>query len=1072
MNKEFSAAYKQLNKAQQRAVDAIDGPVLVVAGPGTGKTQLLSLRVANILQKTDTDPASVLCLTFTNFAATNMRERLATLVGADAHNVMVRTFHSFAAEIMNLYPDYFWSGARLDIAPDAVQLEIIQDILAKLPLDNPLASKFAGSYTALSDVQQALRLSKEAGLTPDKLGAMLAVNQAYIDLIEPQLIEALEGTLSQKRLGNLEQAIAQLPDQPIDEAVTPLTSLSTVLKDGLKQAIAEDESTGKTTQTGKWKRRWLQAVNGQKGLFDERRRNDWWLAVADVYASYRDTLHSHGYYNYSDMIIEVITQLEQNPDLLAGVQERFLYVLIDEFQDTNAAQLRLAHLVATHYSSEGKPNLMAVGDDDQSIFAFNGAELNNMLSFRRTYNDTKVIVLEENYRSTQALLDVSASIIEQANDRLVKRETDLVKKLHAAKSPAPGQIRHLTYPTEEHQLSAIAKRVKEQWLEDESQAIAVLARNHSSLRQLSSLLSGLQVPISYEQQNNVLDNVVVVQVCLLAETVDALGKGDRVAANHYLSKLVQHPAWRIKPKTLWQLALASSRGDNWLDSLLGHDDEKLVDLGKWLMWLSRQAASEPLPVMLEHLIGLRVGQHLTSPLREYFLSKRDIDNKYLESLSAVQTLRRAADEFTAARPGNTTIDDFVRLTRLHRELGRPITDQSWFVSGDQAVQLMTIHKAKGLEFDTVFLLDAIEDNWRPRHIGRKPPANLPLQPYGEQYDDYVRLLYVAATRARRSLIVSSFATDGQGKTLLPTPLINNLPTEVASLEPSIEVLESALSWPRLDSKNERALLQKRLEGYQLSVTALLQFLDVSSGGPETFLERQLLRLPSVATAEMAYGTAIHKALQTAQQLTNKGKFSLKTVRESYKVSLQQQHLPETETARYLAHGSQTLKSLFKDLDFELSRSGQAEMAISQLRLGEALVSGKLDRIDLSDDQLLITDYKTGKPLTSFTTRDRTKMIKAWRHRNQLTFYALLASQSGHFKTAKTITTQMLYVEARSPSELSLGLEPEPEDLQRLQQLINVVWRHILQLDFPDISHYSQDAAGITAFEDDLLSGKL
>ncbi|MEK7594929.1 MAG: ATP-dependent DNA helicase [Patescibacteria group bacterium] len=1075
MNQEFAAAFKQLNKAQLKAVEAIDGPVLVVAGPGTGKTQLLSLRVANILHKTDADPSAVLCLTFTNFAATNMRDRLATLVGPEAHNVMVRTFHSFAAEIMSLYPDYFWNGALLNIAPDAVQLEIIQDILAKLPLDNPLASKFAGNYTALSDVQQALRLSKEAGLTPSKLKAMIEVNDAYLDVVEPLLIDSLGDSLSYKKLEQLAVTIDSLPDQQIDEAVAPLTSLSTVIKNSLQQAIVADQDTGKTTNTGKWKRQWLQTVNGEKGMFDERRRNAWWLAAADVYATYRATLHGHDYYDYSDMIIEVTTQLEQNPELLASVQERFLYVLIDEFQDTNAAQLRLAHLVATHSSSEGKPNLMAVGDDDQSIFAFNGAEINNMLSFRRTYPSTQLIVLQDNYRSTQAILDASATVIEQADDRLVKREVDLNKNLKAANGPESGKIQHAIYPTREHQLSAIAKRVQAQCAEDQTQTIAVLARNHSSLRQISSLLNELKVPISYEQQNNVLDHPLIQQICLLAEIATAIKEGDKSAVNYNLARLLQHPVWQVEPRTLWQLAIDNYREADWMKSLHNSDDKRLVILGDWLLWLARQSSTEPLPVMLEHLVGLRQGELLTSPLRDYFLSKRDIDNTYLEGLSAIQTLRRTTDEFVTAREGHTGIADFVRLTRLHRELDRPITDQSWFVSGDHAVQLMTVHKAKGLEFDTVYVLDTIEDNWQPRHIGRKPPANLPLQPYGEQYDDYVRLLYVAATRAKSSLIVSSFNTDSEGRALLATPLISALPTDdigSKDIEPPIEVLESTLMWPRLETKDEKTLLKKRLEGYQLSVTALLQFLDVSEGGPQHFLERQLLRLPDITTSNMAYGTAIHKALQTAQQLTNAGKFKLPLVLESYKTSLATQPIPLPEIERYLSHGEQTLRALFGELGFTLNKSGQAEIAINQLTINQVPLSGKLDHINLAGDELIITDYKTGKPLSSFDTRNQTKMIKAWRHRTQLVFYALLASQSGRYKTAKSIKAQMIYVEAESSKELSLALDPDQASMDRLEKLMGIVWRHISELNFPDISNYSQDAKGIAEFEQDLLDGKV
>jgi DNA helicase-2/ATP-dependent DNA helicase PcrA len=1068
MNQLFDTAFDRLNDAQRAAVTQIDGPVLVIAGPGTGKTQLLSLRVVQILRQTDTDASNILCLTFTNAAATNMRERLATLVGHEAQRVMVRTFHSFASEIMNLYPEYFWNGARLTIAPDALQLEIIQNMLSELPFDNPLAMKFAGSYTSVKDVRDALKLTREAGLTADKLAAMLQVNEAYIDLIEPDLVALLSAPLSFKKLPQLAASVAALPDQLINESVVPLVSLSSVIKDSLIVAIEADAELGKTTNTGKWKNRWVQSVGGEKKMQSERDRLKWWQSLVDAYEIYRRKLHARGYYDYSDMLIEVITQLEAHPELLSQVQERFLYVLIDEFQDTNKAQLRLANLVAAHPSNEANPNIMAVGDDDQSIFAFNGAELSNMLSFERSYPDTKVIVLEENYRSSQLILDSAAAVIHLAEDRLVKRRPGLSKNLIARNQPANTSIRHISYPTRDHELSAVARSLGQQWQSQPEQTIAVLARSHDSLERIASLLSALQVPIRYERQQDVLQSEIVQLVLLLAKTVLAVGEGDQKLANHYLARLLRHPVWAVEPSTLWKLAVRQRSQADWLEALLDHSDAKLVALANWLLWLAGEASYQPLPIMLEYLLGLRAGTHLTSPLREYYLATRHIDNHYLQVLSASQLLLQLADEFSDQPVAS--LEDLVRFCQLNTFLSQTINDSSWFVSGDRAVELLSVHKAKGQEFDHVYIISAVEDNWKPRRSGRKPPANLPLQPIGEIDDDYARLMYVAMTRAKQSIHISSFGASEQGKQIIATPLLEALPAAVlddAEAEDPIIVLEQALSWPSLDGALELQLLKPVLENYSLSVTALLRFLDITGGGPQAFLERDLLRIPEVSNASMGYGNAIHRALQYAQ-MTQPAP-PLQAIIDAYETSLREQRLTDNDIARYLPHGEQVLNALFIDKGFSLPPNGQAEMSLST-NLEDVRLGGKIDHVIFHNGQLLITDYKTGKPLSSFSTRDKTKEIKAWKHRTQLTFYALLSQLSGRFAGLQDMQTRMLYVEADTAREMSLNFTPSAEDLQRLSALITAVWPKIISLNLPDVTNYSSDMSGITAFEDDLISG--
>jgi DNA helicase-2/ATP-dependent DNA helicase PcrA len=1070
---DFNTGYDNLNKAQKDAVDAIDGPVLVVAGPGTGKTQLLSIRVANILNKTDTDASSILCLTFTNFAATNMRERLAKLVGNSAHNVKVRTFHSFAAEIMQTYSEYFWNGASLAIVPDALQLDIIQSILAELPLDNPLASKFAGNFTAIKDIKNSLALSTDAGLTPAKLKAMVEVNQAYIDLIEDRLVEVLEPSLSYKKLEGLNDAIQELPDQPIDESVRPLSSLSRVIKDSLGAAIALDQGTNKTVNTGKWKKRWIQSVQGNKGIFDERKRNNWWLALAGVYAIYRNKMHSLGYYDYSDMIVEVISTLDKNPDLLAAVQESFLYVLIDEFQDANAAQLRLADLVARSSADEDKPNLMAVGDDDQTIFAFNGAEINNMLNFKKSYPSTKVVVLTNNYRSNQAILDMSDKIINQADERLITHMSELNKQLTAKTSHPKSQISLTTYPTKEHELKLVSESIKTAWEDDPEQSLAVLARGHESLRQISYYLHEAGVPIRYEKQNNVLDKDLIIQLERLSEIVVAIGRGDKATVNFNLSRLLTHPVWQIEPKTLWQLATLNSHyASDWLDSMLEYKDTTCSSIANWLVWLSRESSYQPLTIMLDYILGLRAGEVITSPLRQYFLDNKGLNSDYLETLSGLRVIQSHLGEYVGFNSTEPKLEDFVRFMQLNRTLERPIVDESWFVTKDKAVELMTVHKAKGLEFDTVFLLNATEHDWQPRHMGRKPPANLPLQPYGEHFDDYARLAYVAATRARRSFIVSGYLSDAGGKKLLISPLFQDLALIDKSNEldePSeINVLESSLSWPRLQMIDQKALLKPRLDNFKLSATGLITFLDLSQGGPDRFLERDLLRLPEAKIDYMSYGTAIHSAMQFAQNQVNESALNLSDVVAAYQTKLTSLQLPKVSLVRYLVHGEQVLKKLFTNYGFELEQGGQAEVSIGDANVNEVLLNGTLDHVQKNGNNLLITDYKTGTALTSFDTKAQDKAIKAWRQRTQLLFYCLLAHKSGRFKGINKYIARIVYVEAEDQRQLILRLEPTSEDIERLEKLIIRVWRQIQTLSFEEKLDFTQDIKGIQDFEQYLL----
>lgn len=1071
---DFQSNLARLNPAQKQAVKTIEGPLLVIAGPGTGKTQLLAMRVANILRTTDTNPANILCLTFTNKASVNMKERIIQLAGSAAGRTVVKTFHSFAAEIMNAYPDYFWNTASLNIAPETVQLDIIESIVAELPLDNPLAMKFAGQFTLISDIQRAISLTKDAGLTPEKLSALIDSNLAYIDVIEPELTKITTDRLSSKSLNNLLTKVSNLPLQKIDRTIAPLISLSTVINESLEQAIINDEGTSKTTNTGKWKKQWIQTVDSKRGMFQERKRNLWWKELAGVYGSYRDEIHKRGFYDYADMLVEVITQLETHPQLRSEVQERFLYVLIDEFQDTNPAQLRLSHLISEYHEDEGNPNLMAVGDDDQSIFKFNGAELNNMLGFKRIYQNAETIVLKQNYRSTQEVLNAAKDVIEQAQDRLVTRDKTLNKDIKAATDIKPGKIEALSYSSRELQLSSIAREIQKRYKTDKD--IAVLARNHDGLLKMTSILQGLGVPVRYEQQSNVLEHEAVEQAYTVAKVLESIKAGDKDSTDALIHLVLRHPMWNVPAQTLWELAIDNSREPNWLKSLLSHKESSVRDIGNWFVTLAKQSDNQPLAVTIEQIIGLIPTKDYTSPMRDYFLIQQQSPSRYLKNISAIQLLRSLIYEFSLQAEPSLT--DFIKLVELSKSNNKIIADESPFVSGENAVQLLTIHKAKGLEFNSVYLIDAVESNWSPKKGSRKPPANLPLLPPGDELDDYVRLMYVALTRAKQNITISAYYLDHAGKEVAESPIMQGA-FDIKKIDEKnqttiIEILEENMHWPQLDQGNEKAMLKARLETYSLSVTHLLNFLDLRNGGPQYFKEKNLLYLPEAKQPHLSYGTAIHAALDHAQKLTNKDDFQLKKVQAKFSEALSDEQLRKPEFVKFNKQGRQVLAQLFQKYGYLIPKDGVAEQAIKDVRLRNAVIRGTIDRMFINDSKVEIIDYKTGKPLASLVTRDKTKMEKAWRHKTQLVFYVLLLRNSSRFYNIaqRKIEGQMVYIEAESKKELVQPYTPNDEEITNLQKLVEIIYSKVVNLDLPDVSKYSKDFEGTQKFEQDLLEGKI
>lgn len=434
----FSENYAMLNDGQRAAVDAIDGPVLVIAGPGTGKTQLLSMRVANILKTVDIAPQNILCLTFTDAAAINMRKRLRSIIGLEANKVHVNTFHGLGTEIINQNPDHFYKGADFKPGDDISRLEIVQDILSELPVKDPLASFHPEQgWVYAGDILQRIGDLKRGGFDPDDFEQMIQLNGDIIDLLNPIIRDFFDANIRSitkdsyndlvLRIHNeLSELKTHVLEPQKDDTVQEYSTLEgyenwgqLLLKD-LSRAIDEADSGDKfqSKVLTAWRNQWCKKDEDNRYQLKDALNKDKFASLVRVYRKYQEMMYNKGLYDFDDMLLEVIDKLQQKPELRYQYQEDFQYILIDEFQDTNGAQLKLVNLMINTAVTNNKPNIMVVGDDEQAIYKFQGANIQNIISFKDSYDDVRIITLNQNYRSNQEILDLSADIISTSNERL------------------------------------------------------------------------------------------------------------------------------------------------------------------------------------------------------------------------------------------------------------------------------------------------------------------------------------------------------------------------------------------------------------------------------------------------------------------------------------------------------------------------------------------------------------------------------------------------------------------------------------------------------------------------------
>jgi DNA helicase-2/ATP-dependent DNA helicase PcrA len=1091
---DFAKRYAKLNKAQQQAVDAIEGPVMVIAGPGTGKTELLSMRTANILQKTDTLAENILCLTFTDSGAAAMRDRLAEIIGKESYKVAVHTFHSFGAEVINQNEQYFYQGAHFHAADQLSSYKIIQSIFEQLDYNNPIAKKMNGEYTYLPDSLTAISELKESGLVGDELLNILDENSAVIEKTEQLLSPIFAKRIDKTTADQVAKQIETIKQSGRDMTIPTIIPLSKVLADSITNAVDEAVGSNSTKPITAWRNKWFTKDDKGSFVLKSRNRQIKLRALSYVYEQYLSHMQQAELYDFDDMILRVVHAMEVYDDLRFNLQERYQYIMVDEFQDTNMAQMRILHNLTNNDIQGDTPNIMVVGDDDQAIYSFQGADISNILNFRSNYPKSKIITLTNNYRSTSNILSNSRNVILQGHERLENYIPELNKELSANNNSPNINVNLYEAETITDERNFIISSIKS--LIDSGQKpgdIAVFTRRHSEINNLLPYFFKAGIAVNYERRDNALDLAPIKLIEQIARLLINIANNNYDEVNASLPEILAHKAWEINPIEIWKLSLkAYNNHTNWLDIM--STTPEFTQLHNWLINSALMTFDTPLEQMLDIIIGKSSFQYqddesnFVSPLYNYFFSSDELQNnpnEYLTYLEALRTIRSRLKEY---QPDQTpTLSTFIEFITLSRKIGSTISIIRRFTKSNNAINIMTAHKSKGLEFRIVYIMNAIDTIWgdhaRSRNRLINYPENLPLAPAGETDDERLRLFYVAMTRAKNQLNISYSLSDDNGKNTLRAGFLLNdkwQPQSISSPDSTESLIESAeLAWyqplTNPTTVKMRDLLLPTLENYKLSVTHLHNFLDITRGGPSIFLLQNLLRFPQAKSSSAEYGTAIHNTLQHTQtHLVATGKKqAIEDIISDFEKNLNNQHLLKKDFDKFLQKGSDALRTFLDQKYDNFTTTGQTELNFANQYsiINDAHLTGKLDLVDINKTQktITVTDYKTGKPANSWLGRDEYEKIKLHNYKQQLMFYKLLVESSRDYHDFNVEKSIMQFIEPTISGDIrTLESDYNSDDIDQFKKLINAVWTHIIQLNLPDITSYDKSYKGILSFERDLI----
>lgn len=976
----FNRSYSQLNPNQKLAVDTTEGPLMVIAGPGTGKTQVLTLRIANILKKHDISPDSILALTFTEAAAQEMRQRLISLIGQAGYLVHISTFHSFCQSVIMENPDHFIINQNTQPLSDLDRVKIIESIL--IDNDFKLVKPINAPFLYLKAIISSIRDLKREGVTPSDFKKVLQQQQQEIE----------KSSLSQSQQNRL--------------------------------------------------------------LRDHQKNQD----LLKIYRLYQRQLKKQGRFDFEDMINFVVDKFSTDSDLLLSYQEKINYILVDEYQDTNSSQNQLVFKLASYWQE--KANLFVVGDPYQSIFRFQGASLENTKQFLSLFPQATLVNLNLNYRSTQTILDSAhhfLSVSQSSSSQIPL--THLSAQSNLRKKPLSlAQFSHSAFE-DVFITQDIKKKIS---AGTNPRQIAVIARHNQDLLDLSQTFKSSNIPFTIQGGGDVLSTPLIKHLLLLLNVVQ---KSPHQSSSEELFTLLNLDFINLPAIEVFRFSKQASDSHQQLASFaLSSTTKKFPQIKKLFLQLSawqKKAANQPLLEFLQTLFQ-------QSGILDHLLRQPD-------SIHQLNLLNTFFDQAKTMSYADTTLNLSAFLDNLQtlKKHSVKIPLQPLDLDSD-TITLTTAHKAKGLEWQHVYLYRCIDKKWgnNPSYqLLKLPPQLLQFSSVEDPNQEEKRLFYVSLTRSKQSLTLTS-ASQYQSSTgtrpAIPSAFISSLPsrlikkTKTTSIEANNKTIVQKLFMPppsiSKSSPQEKKYLKPIIDNFKLSVTALNTYLEC----PYKFKLNNLYRIPRTKDVHLAFGTAVHQALEEFYlhyQKTEKIP-SKKDLLESFEQALQKEILSPQDHKDRLSYGKQILTHYYRFHQPNLSLPLKVESkfgysAYSKCYLDDIPLLGKVDRIDLlSPKKVHLVDYKTGSPKTkgqiAGTTKDSTGSLK-----RQLVFYKLLSQLDKRFPhTVSSVELDFVEAPYKKQKTGKFSFEVSPQEVSQLKKTIKDSFNQIRRFSFPRTQEYS------------------